>query len=80
MRTDNPYATYPCTFCNGGCHCTVGTHHVLKTPEQKALATANCQECDVCQGTGELSAKQLEDMARAYRADEAFKRSWRSAV
>jgi len=80
MKRSNPYDSYPCHFCNGGCHCTGDAHHLMKTEEQRAVDQANCQECDVCEGTGELSVEQLEDLAREYKADEQWKSAWRSAV
>jgi hypothetical protein len=77
MRYDNPYDSYPCIYCNGGCHCTGDAHHLMKSAEQRAVDEANCERCDVCDGTGELSAEKLEAMAREYKADEAFAKAWR---
>ena len=68
----NPYATVSCHFCNGkGCYCL---------PPKLGVHEAECVSCDVCEGSGELHKDDLDKMARHYKADEAFKRAFKSAM
>lgn len=68
----NPYHSVDCHYCNAkGCMCSspkLGVHD------------AECVPCDTCEGTGQLDPVELDKMARAYKADEMFKRAWRSAL
>lgn len=68
----NPYDTIDCHFCNGkGCYCAG------KSVKQH---DAECVSCDICEGCGQLGVSELNKMAADYKADEQFKRAWKSAM
>lgn len=68
---DNPYDSYDCHYCEAkGCMC----------PGPLGKHTDDCQPCGPCEATGQLSREELNQMARDYKADEQFKRSWKSAM
>lgn len=67
---ENPHAEgYDCHYCGAkGCMCPgpIGTH------------LPDCEPCGPCGETGQLSRKQLDDMAADYKRDEDFKVAWKS--
>ena len=95
MKAENPEDGVGCYFCNGdGCYCPVGRHSILskipghiimRTDERKAHETfwqqkaGDCVECDICEGTGLISRKSVDDMVKHYREEDQFKRAWKSA-
>lgn len=70
MFSENPWATVDCHYCDGkGCEC----------PGHLGKHLADCQPCGPCDATGQLFQRELNEMAKSYRADERFKRAWKSA-
>lgn len=90
MNSPNPYATISCYFCSGdGCYCPKGRHKQpideqgrlrLRTEAEKAALMEECVSCDVCEGSGELSKKDVQKMVDHYKANDEFKKAWKSAM
>ncbi len=89
LRPENPEGGVGCYFCNGeGCFCPKGRHsllsripgRILKTDlEVEADRALECVTCDICEGTGLISRKSVDQMVRHYRDEDQFKKAWKSS-
>lgn len=91
MRSENPEDGVDCYFCNGdGCFCPKSKHNILRdsatgfpkirTREEWERDFKDCVSCDICEGTGLISRKAVDQMVEHYKAEDQFKKAWKSAM